>query len=60
VANITGLPAISLPFAQSAEGLPLGIHLLGQPAREDVLLALGAQLERERDWAARRAPLADS
>src|SRR5437764_1219226 len=60
MANITGLPAISLPFAQSEEGLPLGIHLLGQPAREDVLLALGAQLERERDWGARRAPLAES
>ena len=60
VANITGLPAISLPVAQSEEGLPLGIHLLGQPAREDVLLALGAQLERERDWGARRAPLAES
>jgi amidase len=58
VANITGLPAISLPFAQSEEGLPVGIHLMGRPAREDQLLALGAQLEAERDWATRRAPLA--
>jgi amidase len=60
VANLTGLPAISLPFAQSDDGLPLGIQLIGGPAREDVLLALGTQLERERDWAARRAPLAES
>jgi amidase len=58
VANLTGLPAISLPFAQSDEGLPLGIQLIGGPAREDVLLSLGAQLERERDWAQRHAPLA--
>nr|MDQ6915998.1 amidase family protein [Actinomycetota bacterium] len=60
VANLTGLPAISLPLAQSDEGLPVGVHLLGGPAREDVLLALGTQLERERDWAERRAPLAES
>jgi amidase len=60
VANLTGLPAISLPFSSTDEGLPLGIHLIGGPAREDVLLALGTQLERERDWAARRSPLAES
>jgi amidase len=58
VANLTGLPAISLPFAESDDGLPLGIQLIGGPAREDVLLSLGAQLERERDWAQRHAPLA--
>jgi amidase len=59
VANITGLPAISLPFGQSQDGLPVGVHLIGGPAREDVLLAVGAQLERERPWADRRAPLVD-
>jgi amidase len=59
VANITGLPAISLPFGQSEEGLPIGVQLIGGPAREDLLLGLGAQLERERPWADRRAPLAE-
>jgi amidase len=59
VANLTGLPAISLPFSQSEEGLPLGVHLMGRPAREDQLLALGAQLEAERDWASRRPALAN-
>jgi amidase len=58
-ANITGLPAISLPFGQGEGGLPIGIQLFAGPGREDVLLALGAQLERERPWAERRAPLAE-
>ena len=28
-ANITGLPAVSLPCARSSEGLPIGMSLMG-------------------------------
>lgn len=49
-ANVGGLPAITLPVAQTAEGLPMGVQLIGRPGREDVLLALGAQLERRLGW----------
>jgi amidase len=52
--NISGQPAISLPLHQSAEGLPIGMQLIGAPGREDVLLALSGQLERAVPWAARR------
>src|SRR3954453_13391659 len=38
-ANITGLPAISLPTHQSEDGLPIGTHLIGKPAGEGPLLA---------------------
>jgi len=48
--NVSGLPAISLPVHVTAEGLPMGVQLIGRPGREDVLLALGAQLERRLRW----------
>lgn len=54
--NVTGQPAISLPLYQSEAGLPIGVQLVGHPAREDVLLSLGAQLEAALPWANRRPP----
>jgi amidase len=50
VVNATGQPAISLPLYQSREGLPIGIMLIGRPAAEATLLALGAQLEAAAPW----------
>lgn len=47
--NITGHPAMSLPL-HSADGLPIGVHLVGRFAREDVLFRLAGQLERARPW----------
>ncbi len=54
--NATGQPAISLPLYDGADGLPLGVQLVGRPAGESALLALAAQLEAARPWAGRRAP----
>ena len=48
--NVSGLPAISLPVHVTAEGLPMAVQLIGRPGREDVLLAIGAQLERRLHW----------
>jgi amidase len=55
-ANVTGLPAITLPVAQTAEGLPMGVQLVGRPGGEHVLLAIGAQLERRLAWQRRHPP----
>ena len=44
-ANVTGLPAITLPVALTAEGVPMGVQLVGRPGGEATLFALGAQLE---------------
>lgn len=53
VANLTGLPAISLPLhtavVQGAE-LPIGSMLFGRFGEDDLLLSLAAQLEAEVGW----------
>ncbi|GAB3408421.1 amidase [Schumannella luteola] len=54
--NVVGLPAITLPVHQIADGLPMGVQLIGRPGREDVLLAIGAQLERRLHWDRRHPP----
>jgi len=54
IVNVTGQPAITLPLYQDDDGLPLAVQLIGPPAREELLLALGGQLEQALPWAARR------
>ena len=48
--NVSGLPAIVLPVHMTADGLPMGVQLIGKPGGEATLLALGAQLERRLRW----------
>ncbi len=38
--NLTGSPAVSLPAGQSAEGLPIGVQLVGRRWDDDHLLAV--------------------
>ena len=49
--NITGDPAISLPLATTAEGLPQGMMLGAGAGREATLLELAYELEEARPWA---------
>jgi amidase len=48
--NMTGQPAVSVPLHWTADGLPVGIMLIGRPAGEADLIALSAQLEAARPW----------
>jgi amidase len=57
VANLTGLPAMSLPLHQNTDGLPIGVQAIGPPAGDALLIRLAAQLERARPWSADRPPI---
>jgi amidase len=57
VANLTGQPAMSLPLHWSDDGLPVGVHAIGPPAGEAILLQLAAEVERTQPWADRRPPV---
>src|SRR5690606_17665232 len=56
--NATGLPAMSLPLHWSAEGLPVGSHVVARFGAEDTLFAVARQLEEAAPWWHRRSPMA--
>ncbi|GGM14766.1 amidase [Streptomyces fumigatiscleroticus] len=45
-ANITGVPALSLPVGHDRAGMPIGMQLLGRPLGEAVVLRVGDAYER--------------
>lgn len=51
--NITGQPAVSLPLHWNRAGLPIGVQFAAAHGREDLLIAIAAQLEQARPWAQR-------
>jgi len=52
--NVTGQPAITLPLYADSRGMPLGVQLVADVGREDLLLQTAAQLEGVLPWAERR------
>ncbi|HJT38609.1 MAG TPA: amidase [Actinomycetota bacterium] len=54
--NVTGQPAASVPAGSSADGLPIGVQIVGRAAGEQTVISLSAQLERARPWLDRRPP----
>ncbi|MDQ6759676.1 MAG: amidase family protein, partial [Acidobacteriota bacterium] len=53
--NLAGLPALSLPCG-FADGMPIGISLVGRPFSENTLLTLGREFQKTTDWHRRRPP----
>jgi aspartyl-tRNA(Asn)/glutamyl-tRNA(Gln) amidotransferase subunit A len=56
--NLTGLPALSVPYGFSSEELPIGIQLVSKWFNESTILRLGALLERKGGLGDRRPPIA--
>jgi aspartyl-tRNA(Asn)/glutamyl-tRNA(Gln) amidotransferase subunit A len=44
--NMAGLPGISVPAGLDAQGLPLGLQLIGRPFDEETLFSLGEVIEQ--------------
>ncbi|MFG2634562.1 amidase [Streptomyces sp. NPDC048362] len=56
--NLTGWPAMSVPFGTLPSGAPCAVQLVGRPGAEAELLDLAEELERLRPWQ-RTAPVAE-
>jgi amidase len=51
--NISGAPAIALPMAESAEGMPIGVQFSGKFGADRLVLELALELEQKGgfiDW----------
>lgn len=51
--NIAGLPAISLP-AGFADGLPIGMQIIGKPFSEETILKIAYAYEQATEWHKRK------
>jgi aspartyl-tRNA(Asn)/glutamyl-tRNA(Gln) amidotransferase subunit A len=49
-ANLAGLPAVSIPCGFSAEGLPIGLQIMGKHFDEETLLRVAYTFEQETDF----------
>ena len=57
-ASLAGLPGISVPAGLSADGLPLGLQLIGRPFDEETVLRAAGVLETAAQFTAKPAFLA--
>jgi aspartyl-tRNA(Asn)/glutamyl-tRNA(Gln) amidotransferase subunit A len=53
-ANLTGLPALSVPCGFTPDGLPVGLQLTGRMFDEAMLLRVADAYEQEAGWWTRR------
>ena len=49
-ANMAGLPGISVPCGFDDDGMPIGLQLISNVLREDLLFEVGYAYEQSTDW----------
>jgi aspartyl-tRNA(Asn)/glutamyl-tRNA(Gln) amidotransferase subunit A len=54
LANLCGLPALSLPMGFDGAGMPLGLQVMAAPFRDPLVLRAGKAFEEATDWHERR------
>ncbi len=54
--NIAGLPGISVP-AGFADGLPIGLQIIGKPFAEETILKIAHAYQQATDWHKMRPPI---
>jgi amidase len=50
LANISGFPALSLPFGEDADGMPIAVQLIAPMGADRLLLNAGQRLEDDGRW----------
>jgi aspartyl-tRNA(Asn)/glutamyl-tRNA(Gln) amidotransferase subunit A len=48
--NLAGLPGMSIPCGFDPQGLPIGLQLIGNVLREDILFQVGYAYEQATEW----------
>lgn len=56
--NMTGLPSLSVPCGLTADGMPIGLQVIGRPFAEPTVLRIGAAYESSGGWKDMAPPLA--
>ena len=46
--NLTGFPGATVPVSVSADGLPIGVQVIGRPHEEELVLAVAEKIETAR------------
>ena len=52
--NLSGLPAIAIPWASTADGVPIGLQLIGRRGADWQVLGAAQRLEANSPWARKR------
>lgn len=60
VASLTGLPSMSVPCGFSADGLPIGMQIIGRPFDEATIFRVGHAYQAVSDWHMREPTLGTS
>jgi amidase len=54
--SLIGLPALNIPIGFSANGLPMGMQIIGRTGTDTAVLGLGQCWHEATDWPGRRPP----